>query len=83
MYAPVRVHAPVRVRGCQGCGACLITCPSSALRPVPGGIHSGGIDVVHSRCTGCGECIEVCPVDAIEFADALPSADAVPLGGAR
>ncbi len=45
---------------CQGCGACLLTCPEHALRPV------GGTLRVHpDRCTGCGECIEVCPVDGI------------------
>lgn len=51
--------------GCQGCGACLLTCPVHAIRPVAGG---GGAAVLHARpdlCTGCGECVEVCPVDAV------------------
>jgi len=45
---------------CTACGACLATCPTSALlvgprRPV----------VVADRCTLCLECIEVCPRDAL------------------
>lgn len=45
---------------CAGCGGCLGTCPTHALRPA-----SRGLIVVAERCTGCLECIEVCPVDAI------------------
>lgn len=50
----------VEVVHCQGCGACLLTCPEHALRPV-----GGWLRVHPDRCTGCGECIEVCPVDGI------------------
>jgi electron transport complex protein RnfB len=49
---------------CQGCGACLLTCPEHAIRP------SGSLLLVTRRCTGCGECVEVCPVDAIELVPA-------------
>ena len=52
------------VRACQGCGACLLTCPEHAIRP------QGSRLVVLPSCTGCGECIEVCPVDAIELVPA-------------
>jgi ferredoxin len=45
---------------CQGCGACLLTCPERAIRPGP-----TLLAVLAERCTGCGECAEVCPVDAI------------------
>jgi Pyruvate/2-oxoacid:ferredoxin oxidoreductase delta subunit len=48
------------VRACQGCGACLLTCPEHAIRP-----HQSSLVVQPDRCTGCGECVEVCPVDAI------------------
>ena len=45
---------------CTACGACLATCPTSALvraarRPL----------VIDARCTGCLACVEVCPADAI------------------
>jgi Pyruvate/2-oxoacid:ferredoxin oxidoreductase delta subunit len=50
------------IGACQGCGACLLTCPEHAIRPV------GGLLAVRCAiCTGCGECVEVCPVDAIEL----------------
>jgi Pyruvate/2-oxoacid:ferredoxin oxidoreductase delta subunit len=56
------------VNACQGCGACLLTCPEHAIRP-----RGRDLLVRADRCTGCGECVEVCPVDAIdlvEFVDA-------------
>jgi electron transport complex protein RnfB len=45
---------------CAGCGACLLTCPERAVRPV------GRRLVVLDTCTGCGACAEVCPVDACQ-----------------
>ncbi|MCO5999897.1 indolepyruvate ferredoxin oxidoreductase subunit alpha [Actinoallomurus rhizosphaericola] len=53
---------------CQGCGACLLTCPEHAIRPHAGWAGRGGdpLRVLPDRCTGCGECAEICPVDAIE-----------------
>ena len=53
-------RALVTIGPCQGCGACLLTCPEHAIRP-----DGGTLRVLASHCTGCGECIEVCPVDAI------------------
>ncbi|MFY1584302.1 DUF362 domain-containing protein [Micromonospora sp. WMMD734] len=61
--APVGVLPPVVIDACQGCGACLLTCPTHAIRPVP-----GGLTVRADRCTGCLECLEICPVDAIRVA---------------
>ena len=52
----------VSFAGCQGCGACLLTCPTHAIRP-----HGGDLYAVDGLCTGCGECVEVCPVDAISL----------------
>ena len=52
------------VHACQGCGACLLTCPEHAIRP-----DGGTLLVLADRCTGCGECAEVCPVDAISLID--------------
>ena len=53
-----------QVGACQGCGACLLTCPEHAFRP-----RGGQLLVVAQRCSGCGECVEVCPVDAIELVE--------------
>lgn len=52
------------VGACQGCGACLLTCPEHAIWP-----HGGALLVRADRCSGCGECVEVCPVDAIELVE--------------
>lgn len=53
------------VGACQGCGACLLTCPEHAIRPGPEGTDRRL--VVIDTCTGCGDCVEICPVDAIEL----------------
>lgn len=51
--------------GCTGCGACLLTCPQQAFRPVAPGNGPARLVVLAQRCTGCLECIEICPADAI------------------
>ncbi|OLB73632.1 MAG: electron transporter RnfB [Actinobacteria bacterium 13_2_20CM_2_71_6] len=55
-------------RACTGCGACLLTCPTHAIRPV-GGHPTARLVAREDRCTGCGECVEVCPADAIHLPD--------------
>lgn len=74
------------IGACQGCGACLLTCPERAVRPDPG---PGRRLIVLDHCTGCAECLEVCPVDAISLVpagampvDAMP-VDAIPVGAIR
>lgn len=52
--------AAVTIGACQGCGACLLTCPEHAIRPAGGTLH-----VLPGRCTGCLECLEICPVGVI------------------
>jgi electron transport complex protein RnfB len=45
---------------CTACGMCLITCPTTALRPA-----ARKPLVVDARCTDCLACIEICPTNAI------------------
>lgn len=52
------------IGACQGCGACLLTCPEHAIRPRADEDRSLLVD---ASCTGCGECVEICPVDAIDL----------------
>ena len=54
----------ITFEGCQGCGACLLTCPTHAIRP-----SGGGLLTLDHLCTLCLECIEVCPVDAVRLQD--------------
>ncbi|SEK95702.1 DUF362 domain-containing protein [Streptacidiphilus jiangxiensis] len=64
--------APVRVSTrCQGCGACLLTCPTHAIRP-----HGNPLLVLADLCTGCLDCLDVCPVDAIDLLPVAPPASA-------
>lgn len=49
---------------CVGCGACLATCPETALRVAAVSAGSPPLVVLSERCTGCAECAEVCPVEA-------------------
>lgn len=71
MTAPPRERLIAEVRACQGCGACLLTCPEHAIRPRGSDrddfSEAATLTVLADRCTGCGECVEVCPVDAIEL----------------
>lgn len=67
------------MHACQGCGACLPTCPQRAIRPLrPDPAAPGPARlVVLDHCDGCGECVEVCPVDAITLT-LTPTADRSP-----
>ncbi|MBO0820528.1 MAG: 4Fe-4S binding protein [Nocardiopsaceae bacterium] len=64
--------AVMTIGACQGCGACLLTCPEHAIRPLEGTLR-----VLPDRCTGCGECLEICPVDAISEVSPVSPVDAV------
>ncbi len=65
----------VTIGACQGCGACLLTCPVHAIRP------AGGRLIVLDQCTGCGECVEVCPVDVIAMSDEVGPEIGAEMGG--
>jgi NAD-dependent dihydropyrimidine dehydrogenase PreA subunit len=67
------MSAPVAIGdSCTACGACLITCPASALVPGP-----RRPSLLESRCTGCLGCLEVCPAGAVT----LPGSEGVAIPG--
>lgn len=51
-----------RADRCTGCGACISSCPSSAISLVDQHIHND-----RSLCTGCGACVAACPNEAREI----------------
>ncbi len=53
---------------CTACAACIITCPTDALRPAPGRPNA-----IEARCTRCLACVEVCPVSAIRVGPGVRS----------
>jgi ferredoxin len=55
-------RTPTFTAACTGCGACLLTCPTHAIRP-----RGGGLFAIDERCTGCAECVEICPADAVRL----------------
>jgi ferredoxin len=69
--------AAVTIGACQGCGACLLTCPEHAIRPAGGTLH-----VLPDRCTGCLECVEICPVGVISFSESSASYRSAPYNSA-
>jgi ferredoxin len=47
---------------CTGCGACVDTCPVSALE-----IVGDKVQVDADTCVDCGACVGVCPVEALSL----------------
>jgi heterodisulfide reductase subunit A2 len=64
--------AVVEAEACSWCGACVETCPYSAIEQVVAGGRTVAA-ISASMCKGCGGCAPACPEDAI---DLLGSTDA-------
>jgi heterodisulfide reductase subunit A len=50
---------------CNGCGACVPSCPTNAIS-----MQDGKAKIDPFLCTGCGACIPICPQEAIDFKNA-------------
>jgi len=50
---------------CNGCQACVPTCPVNAIS-----MTEGKAKIDPFQCTGCGACIPACPQEAIDFRNA-------------
>jgi heterodisulfide reductase subunit A len=50
---------------CNGCNACVPTCPTNAIS-----MEDGKAKINPFLCTGCGACIPLCPQEAIDFKNA-------------
>jgi pyruvate formate lyase activating enzyme len=55
----------------DGCGACVVACPSGALARD----EAGRVSVDRDRCRGCGACANACPGGAMELLGARYAAD--------
>ncbi len=47
---------------CVGCGACVDSCPVSAIK-----LDGDKADIVESDCIECGACVGTCPCEAISL----------------
>lgn len=53
----------VELDRCNGCGACVESCPQGAPALISGKAHFAS-----SLCIGCQTCVDVCPTGAIQVA---------------
>jgi ferredoxin len=60
----VRGRPQVDSNKCNGCGACVSLCPTTALRIVDNP-DTRKMELNLSRCIFCGRCGEICPEGAI------------------
>ena len=52
----------IDIEKCDGCGACVDSCPTEVL-----GIVEGRVKVIDSDlCTDCAICVQVCPYHILE-----------------
>lgn len=59
IFNSVNVNITIKMKLCSGCGNCIVTCPTKALKASIKEIN------VTSDCNNCLECLEVCPTGAI------------------
>ncbi len=52
----------VDLEKCIGCGACIDTCPVSALE-----MDGDKVKVDADTCVDCGACVDGCPVEALSM----------------
>jgi ferredoxin len=50
----------VTIEKCNGCGDCVESCPSEALK-----LQDGKVQVNNDECSDCAACIDVCPETAL------------------
>lgn len=56
-----RHHLRLRLERCTSCMACVIVCPTDAMR-----VRDGGPSVLAHLCVDCAECVRACRPNAIE-----------------
>lgn len=54
---------------CQGCQACVRSCPTQAISGERHAVHT----IDPNRCIECGTCGRVCPYQAVEQPDGSPA----------
>ena len=54
--------AAINQETCVGCGACVDTCPVSAIK-----LENDKATVAEGECIECGACVGACPTEAISL----------------
>jgi ferredoxin len=63
----------IDLQACDGCGLCVDSCPTGALKLV-----GDLIQVDNSLCEGCYSCVDVCPQEALVPCEIVEENDHIP-----
>ena len=63
-YGDLTMTVKVDKELCTGCGLCVDSCPSEALKMNEA---EEKVEVIAEACVDCGVCVDECPSEALEM----------------
>ena len=60
LYMETELPCVVDKDACNGCGACISSCPAGAIV-----VEDGAVRIDYGKCIGCGKCRAACPSGAV------------------